>query len=201
MSAWSQTFTFLDGEWIEGNAPFIGARTHAFWLGSSVFDGARAFEGVTPDLDRHCARLNRSAKTMWLKPVMSEEAMVELANEGVKKFEPGSRTLYPSDVLGRTGRRDRGAARPGVDPFLSLRLRGAAAAADRNRHHPLALRQAARRHGADRGQGRLPLSEQRPRAARGALPRFRQLPALRHARQCGRARDRQCLHGEGRRSS
>jgi branched-chain amino acid aminotransferase len=51
MSAWSQTFTYLDGEWIEGNQPFIGARTHAFWLGSSVFDGARAFEGVMPDLD------------------------------------------------------------------------------------------------------------------------------------------------------
>jgi branched-chain amino acid aminotransferase len=88
MPAWSQTFTFLDGQWIEGNQPFIGARTHAFWLGSSVFDGARAFEGVMPDLDKHCARLNRSAKTMWLKPVMSEEAMIALAWEGVKKFAP-----------------------------------------------------------------------------------------------------------------
>ena len=110
MSGWSQTFTFLDGEWIEGNTPFIGARTHAFWLGSSVFDGARAFEGVTPDLDRHCARLNRSARTMWLKPTVSEEAMVELAREGVKKFKPGGRTLYSPDVLGRARRRDVGAS-------------------------------------------------------------------------------------------
>jgi branched-chain amino acid aminotransferase len=86
MPGWSQTFTFLDGEWIEGNKPFIGARTHAFWLGSSVFDGARAFEGVMPDLDKHCARLNRSAKTMWLKPTMSEAAMIELTREGVRKF-------------------------------------------------------------------------------------------------------------------
>ena len=45
-----------------------GARTHAIWLGSSVFDGARAFEGVAPDLDLHCARVNASAKTMFLKP-------------------------------------------------------------------------------------------------------------------------------------
>jgi len=90
MAAWSQTFTFLDGEWIEGNTPFIGVRTHAFWLGSSVFDGARAFDGVTPDLDKHCARLNRSAETMWLKPTMSIEAMVALAREGVKKFPPGA---------------------------------------------------------------------------------------------------------------
>ena len=86
MTQWSSTFTFLDGEWFEGNRPIIGPRTHAFWLGSSVFDGARAFEGVTPDLERHCARVNRSARTMWLKPLMSDEAILELAREGVKKF-------------------------------------------------------------------------------------------------------------------
>ena len=90
MSAWSQTFTFLDGQWLEGNAPIVGPRTHAFWLGSSVFDGARAFEGVTPDLDKHCARLNRSAQTMRLKPTMSVEAMLDIAREGLKKFRPGA---------------------------------------------------------------------------------------------------------------
>jgi branched-chain amino acid aminotransferase len=106
MAAWSQTFTFLDGEWLEGNKPFIGARTHAFWLGSSVFDGARAFEGVTPDLDKHCARLNRSAKTMWLKPIMSEAAMIELTREGVRKFAPNAelyiRPMYWAEHSGVT---------------------------------------------------------------------------------------------------
>ena len=106
MPAWSQTYTFLDGEWIEGNQPFIGARTHAFWLGSSVFDGARAFEGVTPDLDKHCARLNRSAKAMCLKPTMSVEAIVELAREGVRKFRPGAelyiRPMYWPEQSGAT---------------------------------------------------------------------------------------------------
>ncbi|HYA74566.1 MAG TPA: branched-chain amino acid aminotransferase [Roseiarcus sp.] len=90
MSDWSQTFTFLDGEWFEGNRPILGPRSHAFWLASSVFDGARAFEGVAPDLDKHCARVNRSARTMWLKPTMSEEAIEELAREGLKKFAPGA---------------------------------------------------------------------------------------------------------------
>ena len=107
MSGWSQTFTYLDGEWIEGNTPFIGARTHAFWLGSSVFDGARAFEGVTPDLDRHCARVNRSATTMGLRPVVSVEAMVEFAREGVRKFAPGAelyiRPMYWAERAGATG--------------------------------------------------------------------------------------------------
>jgi len=106
MPTWSQTFTFLDGEWMEGNRPFIGARTHAFWLGSSVFDGARAFEGVTPDLDKHCARLNRSAKALCLKPTMSVDAIVELAREGVKKFTPGAelyiRPMYWPEQSGAT---------------------------------------------------------------------------------------------------
>ena len=93
MSSWSQTFTFLEGAWLDGNTPFIGARTHAFWLGSSVFDGARAFEGVTPDLDLHCARLNRSADTMGLMPLMSVEGMTELVHEGLRKFAPGA-ALY-----------------------------------------------------------------------------------------------------------
>ena len=90
MSDWSQTHTFLDGEWFEGNKPVIGPRSHAFWLASSVFDGARAFEGVTPDLDKHCERLNRSARTLWLKPLMSVEAMLELTRDGLKKFKPGA---------------------------------------------------------------------------------------------------------------
>jgi len=90
MSAWTETHTFLDGEWFEGNRPVLGPRSHAFWLASSVFDGARAFDGVTPDLDLHCARVNRSAQTMWLKPLMSAEAILELSREGVKKFKPGA---------------------------------------------------------------------------------------------------------------
>jgi branched-chain amino acid aminotransferase len=106
MSAWSQTFTFLDGEWLEGNHPIVGPRTHAFWLGSSVFDGARAFEGVTPDLDKHCARLNRSAQTMRLKPTMSVEAMLDIARDGLKKFRPGAelylRPMYWPEHSGAT---------------------------------------------------------------------------------------------------
>jgi branched-chain amino acid aminotransferase len=106
MSAWSQTFTFLEGQWLEGNHPIVGPRTHALWLGSSVFDGARAFEGVTPDLDQHCARLNRSAKAMFLKPTMSVEAMLEIAREGIKKFALGAelylRPMYWAEQGGAT---------------------------------------------------------------------------------------------------
>ena len=83
--AWSQTWTFFDGEWREGNVPLWGARTHAIWLGSSVFDGARIFEGTAPYLDLHCARVNASAKTMFLKPTVSVDEMIGLTREGTRQ--------------------------------------------------------------------------------------------------------------------
>jgi branched-chain amino acid aminotransferase len=79
--------TFFDGEWREGNPGIMGPRTHAAWLGSSVFDGARVFEGVMPDMDRHAERVNRSAEKMGLKPTMAPEAIHHLVREGTKKFE------------------------------------------------------------------------------------------------------------------
>jgi branched-chain amino acid aminotransferase len=84
---WSKTWTFFEGEWHEGNVPIMGPRTHAAWLCSVVFDGARAFEGVTPDLELHCARVNDSAAKLFLKPTVSKETWVQLAREGIAKFE------------------------------------------------------------------------------------------------------------------
>jgi branched-chain amino acid aminotransferase len=71
----------------------MGPRTHAAWLCSLVFDGARYFEGVTPDLELHCARVNDSAKKLYLKPVVSTEEWVRLAQEGIRKFD-GDSALY-----------------------------------------------------------------------------------------------------------
>jgi branched-chain amino acid aminotransferase len=93
MPAWSKTWTFVDGDWLEGNPPLTGPRSHAFWLASSVFDGARIFDGVMPDMDRHAARVNRSATAIGLKPTMEAEAIVALTREGAKKFD-GNTPLY-----------------------------------------------------------------------------------------------------------
>ena len=93
MAWYSQTWNWFNGAWHEGNPALIGPRSHVSWLGSSVFDGARVFEGVAPDLDRHCERVNRSALTIGLKPTMEPQAIAELVREGVKKFAPGT-ALY-----------------------------------------------------------------------------------------------------------
>jgi branched-chain amino acid aminotransferase len=83
----SKTWTFFEDAWHEGNIPIMGPRTHAAWLCSMVFDGARAFEGVMPDLDLHCMRVNESAKKLYLNPLVSVERWIELAKEGVARFD------------------------------------------------------------------------------------------------------------------
>ena len=93
MADWSETWTFFDGAWHEGNVPLVGPRSHAMWLASTVFDGARAFEGVTPDLDRHLARINRSAVAMGLKPAVSAAQWDDMVRDGLKRFAPGT-ALY-----------------------------------------------------------------------------------------------------------
>ncbi|MDR3508759.1 MAG: branched-chain amino acid aminotransferase [Caulobacteraceae bacterium] len=88
----STTWTFFEGDWREGNIAIMGVRTNAAWMASSVFDGARGFEGVTPDLDLHCARVNQSAANFGLKPVTSVETWIELTREGLKRFDPKAET-------------------------------------------------------------------------------------------------------------
>ena len=89
----SKTWTFFEGAWHEGNVPIMGPRTHAAWQASSVFDGARAFEGVAPDLDLHCARVNASARTLLLKPTVPDAQWVELTREAMRKFDKNA-ALY-----------------------------------------------------------------------------------------------------------
>ena len=64
----------------------MNAADHGMWLGSNVFDGARFFEGVTPDLDKHCARVNASAEALMVTPTISVEDMVEIVEDGLKAY-------------------------------------------------------------------------------------------------------------------
>ena len=53
--------TYFEGTWHDGNPVVMRAADHGAWLGTTVFDGARFFDGLAPDLEAHCARVNRSA--------------------------------------------------------------------------------------------------------------------------------------------
>jgi len=78
--------TYFNGEWHQGDALIIRAADHGAWLGSGVFDGARQAHGLTPDLDRHCARVNNSARALMLTPSVSAEAMVEIVKDGLSAY-------------------------------------------------------------------------------------------------------------------
>ncbi|UWQ15281.1 branched-chain amino acid aminotransferase [Aliiroseovarius sp. M344] len=82
--------TYFNGTWHDGDLPVMNAADHGAWLGTTVFDGARYFEGIHPDLEPHCARVNRSAKALMISPTVETAAMVEIVKEGL--------AAYPQDA-------------------------------------------------------------------------------------------------------
>jgi branched-chain amino acid aminotransferase len=88
-----QAWSWVQGAWVEGNPPIVGPLSHALWLASAVFDGARAFQGVAPDLDLHCARSIRSAIAMGLAPMVTAGEIEELCWDGIRRF-PKDAELY-----------------------------------------------------------------------------------------------------------
>ena len=111
----TKTWTYVDGDWLEGNPPLIGPVSHAMWLGSTVFDGARLVRwrrarsrpalpagqplgGCAGNARHHAGR-----------------AIEGLAREGLKKFDGKTAGLHQADVLGRAWRLHVGAGRSGVD--------------------------------------------------------------------------------------
>ena len=85
--------TYFNGTWAEGNAPLFGAMDHSVWLGSSVFDGARAIRGHMADLRLHLQRVITSSERVGLVCPLSVDEMEKLVREGVAKF-PADAELY-----------------------------------------------------------------------------------------------------------
>jgi branched-chain amino acid aminotransferase len=81
--------TFWEGRWHQGDVAVMRAADHGMWQGSSVFDGARYFDGMCPDLDLHCARVNRSAEALMITPSCMPEDMAAIIREGLMAYGPG----------------------------------------------------------------------------------------------------------------
>ena len=93
MATGTEIRTYFDGTWHDGDVPVMRAADHGSWLGTNVFDGARLFEGVVPDLQAHCARVNRSAEALMITPTVSTEDMVAIAREGLARY-PKDAAVY-----------------------------------------------------------------------------------------------------------
>jgi branched-chain amino acid aminotransferase len=93
MAFGGRILTWFDGRWQTGNTPVMGAADHGTWQGTMVFDGARAFEGVMPDLDLHCDRVVRSAEAMGLAAPLGAREIEALVRDGVRRMG-GEKPLY-----------------------------------------------------------------------------------------------------------
>jgi branched-chain amino acid aminotransferase len=81
--------TYFEGKWHEGDVPVMRASDHGIWQGSSIFDGARQFDGVVPDLAKHCARANASAEALMITPTLTGSEMEAIAREGLRAYGAG----------------------------------------------------------------------------------------------------------------
>lgn len=81
--------TWFEGKWHDGDVAVMRAADHGIWQGSSVFDGARQFDGVAPDLAAHCARVNRSAEALMITPTMDADTMTAIARDGLRAYGAG----------------------------------------------------------------------------------------------------------------
>jgi branched-chain amino acid aminotransferase len=187
-----KTWTYYKGDWHEGDIRILGAASQSTWLGSLVFDGARGFEGIYPDLDRHSDRVNESARTLGLKPTLSGEIIAGLAKDGLKKFAPDAAVYIRPMYWAEDG--DVGFIVPLADSTdFALCLEEVPMAA------PTGLPAADPGCHAGERQGRVPLCQQRPHDQGGQGQRFQQRPGLRCQRQRGGVGDLQRLHDPGRR--
>ncbi|MBO0332050.1 branched-chain amino acid aminotransferase [Sneathiella sp. CAU 1612] len=84
---------FYNGDWYDESPRVTGPMDHAFWMSSTVFDGARSFQGMAPDLDKHCARLARSARALGFEPTMETGEVLDLCTQAVRKL-PKESELY-----------------------------------------------------------------------------------------------------------
>ncbi|MEX0311173.1 MAG: aminotransferase class IV, partial [Tateyamaria sp.] len=88
MATGTNVRTYYNGAWHDADVAVMRAADHGSWLGTTVFDGARYVRGLAPDLEAHCARVNRSAEALMITPTVSTEDMVAMVREGLDAYGP-----------------------------------------------------------------------------------------------------------------
>jgi len=86
MATGKRISTYGGGQGHDGDVPIMRGADHGAWVGSTVFDGARMFDGRAPDLAKHCARVNASAEALMLTPTMQPEEIEAAARDGLARY-------------------------------------------------------------------------------------------------------------------
>lgn len=85
--------TYFQGAWHDADIPVMRAGDHGAWQGTTVFDGARSVNGLTPDLRAHCDRVVRSARALSLTPGKTGAEIEEIIREGLARY-PRDAAIY-----------------------------------------------------------------------------------------------------------
>lgn len=101
MAFGTQISTWFEGTWHDGDIPLLRSADHGTWLGTLVFDGARTFEGVSPDLDLHCRRIVQSAKAMGMGSPVSSDEIEDLVRKRLAYY-PDDLALYIRPMMWST---------------------------------------------------------------------------------------------------
>ena len=88
MSIGTKIRTFFQGSWYDEDLAIMRAADQGSWVGTTVFDGARFFDGCIPDLDKHCARINKSAEALMITPIKGSDEILSIIHEGLRAYEP-----------------------------------------------------------------------------------------------------------------
>ena len=97
------SIVWFDGEWNDGTKPIMSTMSQSYMHGSTIFDGARAYNGSIPDLHKHCERLINSSKIFGLNLPISKEELINLCKEGVGYFEKESELYIRPSIFCEDG--------------------------------------------------------------------------------------------------
>ena len=97
------SIVWFDNDWHDGSTPIMSAMSQSYMHGSTIFDGARAYNGFVPDLDLHCERLFNSAKVMGLEVPINLNNLVKLCKVGIAKFEEGAELYIRPSIFCDSG--------------------------------------------------------------------------------------------------
>ena len=86
-NASGDVWTYAEDQWFEGDKAILAPRHQAFWLSSTVFDGARYMGGKAPDLVKHIERLLNSARVLGIKPTKTVAEIEAIVWDGIAKFD------------------------------------------------------------------------------------------------------------------
>ncbi|WP_085306919.1 branched-chain amino acid aminotransferase [Planktotalea arctica] len=115
--------TYFEGRWHDADISVMKAADHGAWLGTTVFDGARFVNGKAPDLERHLARVNRSAEALMITPNVATSDMLDIVREGLKSYGPGDAVYIRPMYWALEGDEMGIVPRPGATGFaISLEL-------------------------------------------------------------------------------